>query len=327
MTPFVLAPPLILAGVLLIGAIAKLRTPDSADAWIELGVPAVFRRRWLQQLHPWGEVLLAVLLVAAGGVLGALVAAAAVLLFGAYLVLIARSHRQHPGASCNCFGARAPITGRTVVRNVWYVVLALATAGVTWTTPILGGPLAALGADGGWLVALIAVAVTVWLSMPDAASDPLPALATPIVGDPDEYIRVRTPAVPVTTGDGEVRNLRDLSLRQPLLLLAVSEGCGSCLPVIEAIQSWRALLPEVSVRFLLLTEPGESALTETSEPQSLHDPNQYVRGSIDDWPTPTGVLIGADGYLAGGPVSGYDAIADFIGDIYETLHGERPPSS
>lgn len=344
MIEIALVAPLILAGVLLVSAIAKLRQPDSGDGWAELGVPTVLRRRWLQTLHPWGELLLAVLLVLTGSVLGTLVALAAGLLFAGYLFFIARSYRQHPGASCNCFGASRPITATTVVRNVWYLVLALITVATTWTTPLLGGPLVALGESWVWVIALVAVAVTVWLSMADADSGALPTGAvsdagvpiiagsgagtdSPVEDDPAEYIRTRTPAVPVTTADGRVRNLREFARHQPLLLFAVSEGCGSCTPVIEAVPRWRELLPEVSARFLLRTTPEENALTETSEPQSLHDPNQYVRGSIADWPTPTAVLIGGDGYLAGGPVSGYEAISDFIGDIYESLHGERPAAS
>jgi hypothetical protein len=39
------------------------------------------------------------------------------------------------------------------------------------------------------------------------------------------------------------------------------------------------------------------------------------------------VLLGADGLLAGGPETGRDSIASFVSDIYESLHGERPPAA
>lgn len=330
------APPLILAGVLCVSGIAKLRHPESAEDWADLGVPAGLRREWLVRLHPWGELLLALALALLGGVLGMLAAVVAVLLFGAYLLLVQRRRAQAPDASCACFGARRPITGVTILRNAWFLALAVVSAGVIWTLPLLGGAAAALAGDWGWALALAAAAVTTGLILwqPAAAAEGridagIPTVgATARVGDQDagEYIRTRTPAVPVQLADGRTVNLRDLAARGPMLLLAVKEGCGACSRVIEAVPRWRELLPEIAVRFLLWPAPGSSSLTEFDEPQSLHDPHMYVQGSIADWSTPAAVLIGADGYLAGGPVSGYDEVSAFIGDIYEVLHGERPHS-
>ena len=40
--------------------------------------------------------------------------------------------------------------------------------------------------------------------------------------------------------------------------------------------------------------------------------------------TPTAVLLGIDGLLAGGPVVGYLPITEFISDINESLHRSRP---
>ena len=85
-------------------------------------------------------------------------------------------------------------------------------------------------------------------------------------------------------------------------------------------------LPEVDIRLLLQYEPQDGQLAEMSEPQSLHDPGGYVSASIADWKTPTAVLLGADGLLAGGPATGFDSISEFIADVYESLHGERPPA-
>ncbi|MDQ0644613.1 MauE/DoxX family redox-associated membrane protein [Microbacterium murale] len=340
MEPEFMAAPLILAGVLVASGVAKLRQPEDAAAWEELGVPAVLRRGWLIRLHPWGEGLLAAALLALGGVLGALASACAVILFGAYLLLVTRRLAAGADASCTCFGAREPITAVTVVRNAWFLLLAVFATAVTWSTPLLGGPLAALGDQWSWLVGIAAGAFTVALVLwhPASVASALDA-GVPTIGgrntqgaegaagsdaDPAEYIRTRTPAVPVTLADGSTVNLRQLAARGPMLLLAVKEDCGACRPVIEATPGWRELLPEVSVRFLLWPAPENSALTELTEPQSLHDPYFYVQGSIADWATPTAVLIGADGYLAGGPVSGFDEVSEFVGDIYESLHGVRP---
>jgi len=337
MTPLLAAAPLILAAVLVTAAIGKLRRPEGAGAWAELGVPRALRRQWLITLHPWAEIALAAALLVFGGPLGALAALTALLLFSAYLALVVRARRADAGAACSCFGAREPITAATIVRDAWYLLLAVVALACSWATPLLGGPLAALDGDWPWALALAAAAATVWFSMRRPPAQPVPAAGVPVVGretnalttaeseDGGDYLRRRTPAVPVQLADGSTVNLRELASRGPILLLAVTEGCLACDAVIAAVPDWRALLPELSLRLLLWPAPSQSTLTETAEPQSLHDPYQYVRGSIDDWATPAAVLIGADGYLAGGPVSGADEIESFVGDIYESLHGERPP--
>lgn len=326
-------PAIIVAAVLLVSGIAKLRTPDDEAGWAELGVPAALRRPWLMRLHPIAEILLAAALLLLGGVLGILAAAAATLLFLIYLVMIWRAKQRTPDASCACFGTRTPITGRTLLRNGWLVLMsALALSGVGGM-PLLGGVLSTAAAAWPWMIAVAAVAVTfVLVDQPPAAAVTAPGAASesahamsPIDHDPEEYIRTRTPAVPVTLGDGSTVNLRTLAAHAPILVLAVSETCGSCTPVIESAPRWRELLPEVSVRLLLRTAPDQSTLVSADEPQTLHDVGGYVSGSIADWPTPTAVLLGIDGLLAGGPVTGAEAIEDFVGDIYESLHGERPP--
>jgi hypothetical protein len=92
-----------------------------------------------------------------------------------------------------------------------------------------------------------------------------------------------------------------------------------CAPVIESAPAWRELLPEIDIRLLVTRSPQESRLTDTSEPQTVHDPHNYVSGSIADWYSPTAILLGADGMLAGGPESGHDAIRDFVEEIRASL--------
>lgn len=317
--------PLTLTGVLLCSGIAKLRHPDDVEGWRELGVPQFVRRPWLVAVHPWAEIALAVAVAILGGWLGAVASLVAVALMATYTVLVARAARHD--ASCACFGQKAPVTRVTVVRNAWLTALAAGATAVVWAAPSWGGAVAVAVQVPGAFVAAAAAAVTtatiLWPHAPVAAPP-----ATPSVGAQDadsaEYLRVRTPAVPVTLADGTVENLRTLAARKPMLLLAVSPTCGACVPVISAVAGYRSLLPEVDVRLLLMDAPDNSPLTEQTEPQSLHDPHGYVRGSIMDWPTPTAVLVGIDGMLAGGPEIGHPAISTFVDDIYENLHGERP---
>ena len=320
--------PLTIAGVLIASGVAKLFRPDDLAGWTELGVPAWLRRTWLLRLHPWGEIVLGVALAVLGGVLGTVAAVVALLLMIAYVVLVARAVGRGEDASCACFGARKSVSAITVWRNAWLTLVAAGAVGVTWLLPLWGG--AVLVAGWAWLVALGIVAVTVLLVMwpehdaaggAEAAASLPPSLAAE--GDELDYIRTRTPAVPVTLADGAVVNLRALARTRPQLLLAVSEVCGSCVPVIERIGEWRARLPEVDVRFLLTTSSEFSKLTDTAEPQTLHDVPGYVSGSIADWGTPTAVLLGVDGMLAGGPVTGSGAITEFVEEVYAVLHSDE----
>ena len=338
--PYSIVPALIIAAVLLASGVAKLRHPDDLKGWVELGVPAPLRREWVLRLHPWGEIALGLALAVFGGVLGLLAALAAVGLMGAYTWLVVRTWRANrrtaaagaDPASCACFGQQRPVTGVTVARNVWLLALALSAASGTWINPLLGGPLAAVGADWGWIAGLAAAAVTalliVWPEAGAPADQPRSTSPSSAV-DGDElldYVRTRTPAVPVMQADGTTVNLRTLTAARPLLLVAISDICGACVPVIEQIPTWREMLPEVDVRMLLVVPPEQSRLTETEEPQTLHDMNGYVRGSIGEWATPAAVLLGIDGMLAGGPVEGVSAVEAFVAEIYETLHS-APTSS
>jgi hypothetical protein len=333
---FSIAIPLVLAAVLVASAVAKLRTPDDLAGWAEIGVPQALRREWLRRLHPWGELLLGLAVALLGGLLGVLASLVAVALMIAYTVLVARVVARADDTSCACFGARKRVTRITVARNIWLTVLAAASAAAVWATPLLGGALLAAIPYWAWLVAVAVGAITtafvLWPdgapapAAPAAPADPVSqAVAESRAGDDElDYIRTRTPAVPVTQADGTVVSLRHLSMRKPILLLAVSSTCGACKPVVDKLAAFRELLPEVDVRLLLTDAPGASPWTEPDEPQSLHDVERYVSGSIDDWATPSAILLGGDGLLAGGPVTGHVAIDEFVDDVYESLHGERP---
>ena len=330
-------PLIVLAAVLLASGVAKLKTPDDLIGWAELGVPRALRRGWLVRLHPWGEIALALALLLLGGGAGEAAALIALALMTGYLVFVARIVRSGSDASCACFGARTRITRATVVRNAWYVALAAVSAGVAWHGPLAGGVIAGLGGtEWGWIlglaVAAATVAVTMWRVPAPApqSADPDPAEAPAGAEQPGEdiddeldYVRARTPAVPVMLADGTTRTLRALTMEAPLLTLAVKEGCGSCEIVLEQVSAWRELLPEVSIRLIIRAHPDETSLTEL-EPLSLHDLDRNVAESIGYRSTPSAVLYGMDGLLAGGPVSGPREVAEFIDDVYESLHGERP---
>lgn len=328
---FPVAIPLVLAAVLISSAVAKFRRPDDLAAWSDLGVPRVFRKEWVRTLHPWGELVLGLAVALLGGWLGVLASLAALVLMVFYTVLVARVVARNEGASCACFGARKHVSRVTVVRNAWLTLIALTSTAVVWATPVVGGALRAGIPQWSWLVALAVAAVTtalvLWPDAPteEARTDAAAARRPGSDAEDDEYIRTRTPAIPVTLADGTTDSLRRMAARKPMLLLAVSSMCGPCETVIDKRSEFRALLPEVDVRLLFAEPVGMSQWTEYDEPQSLHDVEDYVAESMGYAGTPSAVLLGADGLLAGGPVTGDLAVERFVDDIYESLHGERPP--
>jgi hypothetical protein len=328
--------PFILAGVFVASALAKLRTPDDLVGWTELGVPGLLRRQWLLRLHPWGEIALGASLVLLGGWLGFIAAMVGVALMGAYLLLVVRAKGRSDDASCACFGSKRRITRVTVLRNVWLLVLAVAAASVIWMAPLLGGALA-VAFSGWWASVLVAAAaaltaaLVLWPDEPQTASAAqTSAEFSSVTADPGDgdgeldYVRTRTPSVPLTLADGTSVNLRTLTRTRPMLMLAVSSTCGSCTVVIKKAPAWRTLLPEVDVRLMFTHAHDGGRMKELTEPQSLHDVDHLVSGSIADWQVPTAVLFGIDGMLAGGPITGVSGIDSFVDDIYESLHGVRP---
>ena len=321
--------PVVLAVVLVVSAVGKLRSPSaSAQAFRDLRVPGPLSKRLVVSALPYAELLLALALLLLGGAPGVLAAAAAVLLFAAYLMLVTRALGFEQDVACACFGAFAPgrITRGTVLRNAWLLALAVVAVGSSLQADSVATRVADGRAPWWWLLGALAAAATVGLVVGGSQQRPAHA-AQPCadVTEEGDYVRVRTPALPVVLGDGSTTDLRRLSAGRPQLLLHVSETCGSCTEVIEAAPGWRERLPAVDVRLVLGSEPGATALTSRTEPLTVHDPEGLVGETFDMQATPSAVLLGADGLLAGGPVVGSHAVPQLVDDILHELAGLPTP--
>ncbi|KJK13531.1 hypothetical protein UB45_01785 [Terrabacter sp. 28] len=315
--------PVILACVLVLSAVGKLRSPSaSAEAFRDLRVPAPLSGRLVIEALPYVELVLAAGLVAVGGRVGSLVAVAALLLFAAYLLLVTRALGFADDVHCACFGAFAPgrITARTVLRNAWLVVVAVAAIAASLNGDSVATRLADAQTPWWWLVGSLAAAATVLLVVrPSGAEETSARQPYASSTEEGEYVRARTPALPVVLGDGSTATLRTLSAERPQLLVHVSETCGSCVDVIGAVPGWREDLPVVDVRLVVQTTPGSSALSSSTEPLSIHDPEGLLGETFDMQATPSAVLLGADGMLAGGPVVGSYAVPDFVEQVKREL--------
>ncbi len=325
-----IAAPFLVAVVLVWSAIGKLREPAvAAEGFAALRVPSALSRPWIIRGHPWVELASALLLVVAPGWLGVVGAVAALGLMAAYLVLVVRAVRREEDVDCACFGAWGPgrVTQRTVWRNAWLLLLAALSV---WAASD-GRSLIVRTADtdsGWWILALAAALLTaaVVLLPETGRSTVAPAHEPDRYGDDEDYVRTRTPAVPVTLGDGSSRTLRELAASRAQLLLFVSTGCGGCVDVIAAAPRWREQIPQIDIRLVVRATPESSKLTSTDEPLTVHDVHSWAGESFGTLGTPSAVLLGVDGHLAGGPVAGSDAVQEFVADIEQQVAEAMAPS-
>jgi hypothetical protein len=321
--------PFILAAVLVASALGKLADPRRAAAAFDaLDVPRALARPWMRTAHPWAELVLALGLIATWGASAVVVAVLVVVLFIGYLLLVVRAAQSSEPTDCACFGSAGAerVTRLTVVRNVWLLGV---SAAALWSAFSGRSPLqwaVSAGSDVWWLVAVAAAAVTTGLILYREASTAGGSDGDVVAGlDPEtleDYERTKIPHVPVTLADGSVVSLRDFAGARPKLILAVSATCSSCLPVIDAAPQWQDRLPELDVH-LLFPSPAPTVTESPTHPGALYDPMKFIYEGLRMPGTPSAVLLGVDGMLAGGPVVSHDQISAFVADVEAELAGAR----
>lgn len=338
-------PAVLLSLVLVVSGIAKIRDSASVrESFVTLQLPPWLTRSAAPLLLPWAELVLAVALLALAGRLAVVVAGAVVALFVAYLVVILRAAGFDHPVECGCLGRLGlGVVGRvTVVRNAFLVLLAV------WTlVDALGGNsvavrwLAAEPAGWAWLAVVVMGVLLGGLMVyagqrgtsDSAASAPFdtatPPPGAPATDDEDvgDYERTPIPHLPLTTPDGQTTTLRRLAGARARLLVFINPGCGSCLPALEAVPRIRKRAPQLGIHLVFLS--GDDAQNPYVTPEALGDewftdPQGIFVDSLEIY-SPAAVLLGADGYLAGGPVQGADGVREFFDDIAAALAaGEGP---
>ena len=137
-----------------------------------------------------------------------------------------------------------------------------------------------------------------------------------------DYERTRTPAAVLQQPDGGLITLTQLTAQRAALLIFVSEGCGPCERVLDQAEGWISeLSPFLQVRFVFsrpLDQLRERTTARVGE-EAMHDLQFTARTALGGRTSPSAVLLGADGQLAGGPVGGGSAVIDFIEEIREQL--------
>ncbi|WP_425309461.1 MauE/DoxX family redox-associated membrane protein [Ammonicoccus fulvus] len=342
-------PALLLAVVLVVSGIAKARDGESVtESFITLQLPPWLARSVAPALLPWGELVLAVALVVLGGWLGGLAAVAAVLLFAAYLWVIARALEFDHPVECGCLGrlGLGVVGPVTVVRNVLLLGLSVWTLidQVVAGRSVLSRWLDAGSANWAWLGAVAVSVVTAGLMVyagkdrTETTDAPAVAAAAPeayagepgddVETDPEDYERTPIPYLPLRRPDGTVVPMRTLAMDRARLLIMINPGCGSCVPVLDALPDFRRRVPQIGVHLMFFYP--DAAENPYVTPDMLGDEWFVDEDSVVSMTlqlaSPSAFLLGTDGYFAGGPVVGRDDVLEFFDDVAAALADAPVPT-
>lgn len=334
--------PLILAAVLVVSAIAKVRAPESTTSSITLlRLPAFLRTDWFARALPTGELVLAIVMTSPFTLLVRAASVASLALFVAYLAVIVRAMGFSPRPTCGCFGniGDQRVNGRTVARNVLFVALALVFVGLAFTGHTVPGELATFGTIG-WVWVLMAIglaAVAVFMSggtfeatgaAPASDRHDHSAHATTATrsdrgdhdasSDDDDYIRAPIPRSLLVTPEGEPVLLTELAQQRAQLLVFGNCYCGSTIMALTETEGWAERVPAIDVRYIFSGVPPLDVHSRQPAP-GWRDHAGLAWQALQLEASPAAVLLGADGMLAGGPVSGIEEIRAFVDDIADAL--------
>lgn len=318
---FLLLAHVVLAVLLLISGVAKLRDRDAtADAFEALRLPSWLAGAGAPLLLPVAELVLAALLVLGRGWLLTAATAAVLVLMLAYTVVIARALGFDEPVRCGCFGAlgSGDVTRATLVRNALLVALAaLSVAGAVWGVVTWGQP----ATSWGWVLVALLSAAAVALSLGGGAAPASAGSMEWIQGaslideSNGQTVRVRE----LAGAHGGVALLFVLPGEKAQLLVAVDCLCSPARMAMDSVVGWQEKLPMLDVRLVLPFRMQPGRLTPEQERLALYDHGGLATRSLGATGQVAAVLLGADGMLAGGPVHGIEEVRGFVDDIADEI--------
>jgi len=338
-----LAAPILLTFTLLVSGLAKLGARQGTEeAMTSLRLPLRPLHRTVASVLPVTEIVLALVLWIPSVPLQTVVAVLIAALMVAYLFIIGRALTFDELVECSCFGSVASPTvskatlGRNLLLTACGVLTVVAASSGALTSALVHTPLLLVNLG---IALLLAVALTVLTLGGTSPSAPAAARADArSEGGTDsesgeggegteedellDYERTRTPAAVLQQPDGGLITLTQLTAQRAALLIFVSEGCGPCERVLDQAEGWISeLSPFLQVRFVFsrpLDQLRERTTARVGE-EAMHDLQFTARTALGGRTSPSAVLLGADGQLAGGPVGGGSAVIDFVEEIREQL--------
>lgn len=313
-----IVPALLIVLTLVVSALFKVRSPQTTDdAFVSLRLPGVLRSAGAPRLLPYGELVLAAGLLLLPAPWYAVAAAFAVVLFAAYLVVVARALGFAEPVHCNCFGklGLGEIDRRTVVRNVLLLVAAV----FALVDGVRGGSMIERftdfgGAEWGWTAGVLAaVALTGVVVHGGGRQDGPTPLGAPSSDDELDYVQQPIPYGALVDSDGRTVALRELPYPRPVLLISLSLRCGSCERIMARMPQWAAAQPLIRVVLVPFMAGADQAPDLGPDIEWMTDPDGTVARTLG-LAYPSAVLFGLDGMLAGGPVH-TEEVDQFLDDI------------
>ena len=123
----------------------------------------------------------------------------------------------------------------------------------------------------------------------------------------------------MTLADDRTATLAELARTQARLVVILNPGCGPCIRIGDKLDEWAArLAPAVGILAVYPDEPSARGATNHAPELAAWEPDYNVR-RVFAAGTPTAVLLGADGLLAGGPVAGEDEVEALVDDVLAEL--------
>lgn len=333
-----LASRLVLAAVFAVAGLSKLVDRAGTRAGLaEFGVPMRLVAV-TAVVVPLAELTVAALLIpATTAVAGALGALVLLVLFSA-VVAINLARGRAP--ACHCFGQlhSAPASTRTLVRNgvlagvailaLWGLVSDDAQSPVAWLGQLEPSEVVAVsvGVAAALLLVLGAVAFVTLMRSYGEVLLRLERAERALLGagigledrDPPAGIAPGAPA-PWFLGatlDGAGVSLDDLlAPGRPLLLLFTSPHCGPCATLLPEAAVWQREHADVLTIAFASEGAADEVAAEVRElglEGVLVDASREIAASFEVTGTPSAVLIGPDGTMAGWLASGSDEIETLV---------------
>lgn len=308
--------PLVLTGVLVLSGLAKLRHTDTTrSAIVALRLPPAVDSPWVARALPVAELAIAVGLVSPWLPIARYAAWAALALFAAYLVVIARALTFKPRPNCACFGrlGRSQVDGWTLLRNVVLLQVAASATWFTWDGHTVPAALPLLDASAWPVIAGAALgAVLLVVARPRARSEGANA-------------EVGTPVMAEEATGGAAPSVLGARSERPTMLVLVDCHCGPTYRAARELSAWQADRPDVNLRLVFCgIEPLTPDEGGASPDATWRDEESAAWTELGLSTSPSAVLVGADGRVAAGPVAGWDDVVAFVhGAGTERDHGRH----